>query len=230
MMTSKFKSLAFFALAISLQGCSVFMAANQPSAKNVELFNQGTLRAQLIAEFGAPANTKTRPDGTACDIFTFTQGYSGGAKATRAIAHGLADLFTLGLWEVVGTPTEAVFSGDNVSYQACYDKNDRVNSITLLTPNNDGRGRPDVGMVTDSTNTTALTPATPTAPPKQTVTAPINTEIDSSQNRTSPSVETSTSLTGGAKQKLQELEGLKKEGLISEADYQNKRKSIIKDM
>ena len=206
------------------------MAANQPSAKNVELFNQGTLRAQLIAEFGAPANTKTRPDGTTCDIFTFTQGYSGGAKATRAIAHGVADLFTLGLWEVIGTPTEAVFSGDNVSYQACYDKNDKVNSITLLTPNNDGKGRPDVGEIADSTNTTALSPRASQTYQKQSTQTDLNTAAQASTRKTTSLPETTTSLTGSSKQKLQELEGLRKEGLISESDYQSKRKLIIKEM
>lgn len=229
-MNVKSKLVIVATLAFSLQGCSVFMAANQPSAKNVELFNQGTLRAQLIAEFGAPANTKNRADGTACDIFTFTQGYSGGAKATRAIAHGVADLFTLGLWEVIGTPTEAVFSGDNVSYQACYDKNDKVNSITLLTPNNDGKGRPDVGEIADSTNTTALSPRASQTYQKQSTQTDLNTATQASTSKTTSLPETTTSLTGNSKQKLQELEGLRKEGLISESDYQSKRKLIIKEM
>ena len=226
MMNNSLKPIALFTLILSLQGCSVFMAANQPSAKNVELFNQGTMRAQLIAEFGAPANTKTRSDGTNCDIFTFTQGYSGGAKATRAIAHGVADLFTLGLWEVFGTPTEAVFSGDNVSYQTCYDKNDKVNSVTLLTPNNDGKGRPDVGVVTDPTNTTPLSPQTYSRQSPQT---DLNTVTATPASKPTASTET-TPLTGNSKQKLQELEGLRKEGLISDSDYQSKRKLIIKEM
>lgn len=191
------------------------MAANQPSAKNVELFNQGTLRTQLIAEFGAPANTKKNPDGTTCDIFTFTQGYSGGAKATRAIAHGIADLFTLGLWEVIGTPTEAILSGDNVSYQACYNNDESVTKIVLLTPGNDGKGRPDVGPTYD-----------PTQPPTQQHPMSSSAKIEPSQNAQTISI----TLAGPTRQKLIELEALRKEGLISETDFQIKRKSVLDQM
>lgn len=204
-------------IAATATGCSVFMAANQPSAKNVELFNQGTLRAQLIAEFGAPANTKKNPDGTACDIFTFTQGYSGGAKATRAIAHGLADVFTLGLWEVIGTPTEAILSGDNVSYQACYNKDDVVTKITLLTPGNDGKGRPDVGQTYDPTQSPAQKQELqPTSPPST---------VESKQTE-----QTIITVRGSTREKLIELEALRKEGLINESDFQEKRKSILNQM
>ena len=35
------------------------------------------------------------------------QGYRKGVKVARAIGHGAADVMTLGLWEVVGRPTEA---------------------------------------------------------------------------------------------------------------------------
>lgn len=196
-----------------LGGCSVFMAANQPSEKNVSLFNQGTLRTQLISEFGAPSNTKKNPDGTTCDIFTFTQGYSGGAKATRAIAHGLADIFTLGLWEVIGTPTEAILSGDNVSYQACYNKDDSVTKIVLLTPGNDGKGRPDVGLTYD---------------PTQPVTH--QQQLSKQSNIGPEEKNTSTVMTGSTKDKLMELDALRKEGLVSDSDYQLKRKSILNQL
>jgi hypothetical protein len=39
---------------------------------------------------------------------------------------------TLGLWEVVGTPAEAVFSGDEMAFQVSYDKDDRVDQVTVL--------------------------------------------------------------------------------------------------
>ena len=35
-------------------GCSVFMAANQPSKKNLDLISVGTPKAMLITEFGTP--------------------------------------------------------------------------------------------------------------------------------------------------------------------------------
>lgn len=113
------------------QGCSVFMAAKQPDRLNVELFKVGTPRSMLLAEFGLPVVSEER-DGKKYEIFKFVQGYSSGAKAGRAVFHGAADVFTLGLWEVVGTPTEGVFDGNEMAYEVSYDKDNKIDGITLL--------------------------------------------------------------------------------------------------
>ncbi|SFO06247.1 hypothetical protein [Nitrosospira briensis] len=112
-------------------GCSVFMAAKQPDKKNVGLFQIGTPRVMLLGEFGAPAMSEIR-NGRKYEIFKFVQGYSTGAKAGRALFHGAADVMTLGLWEVVGTPTEAVFSGDEMAFEVSYDQNDRIDQVTTI--------------------------------------------------------------------------------------------------
>jgi len=85
----------------------------------------------LLAELGQPTATETR-DGRKVDVFSFTQGYSKPAKAARAVFHGVADVFTLGLWEVVGTPTEAVFDGTKIGLKVTYDGNDRVENVVDL--------------------------------------------------------------------------------------------------
>ena len=66
------------------------------------------------------------------EIYRFVDGYSAGAKAGRAVFHGTADLFTLGLWEAIGTPTEGIFNGDEMAYEVSYDENDRVDQVILL--------------------------------------------------------------------------------------------------
>jgi hypothetical protein len=116
---------------VSTFGCSVFMAAKQPGTKNVDLFKVGTPRGMLLAEFGLPTVSEVR-DGKKSEIFKFVQGYSSGAKAGRAVFHGAADVVTLGLWEIVGTPTEGVFSGDEMAYEVKYDDVDRVDQVTVL--------------------------------------------------------------------------------------------------
>ncbi|MBQ5766900.1 MAG: hypothetical protein IIV95_05700 [Burkholderiaceae bacterium] len=126
-------------LTCMLTGCSVFMAAKQPDKKNVNLFKLGTPRVQLLAEFGHPLAQDTDAKGRTCEVFAFVQGYAVASKVGRAALHGVADVFTLGLWEVVGTPTEAAFSGDRVAYQVCYDKSNKVNEVMLLTEYN-GKG------------------------------------------------------------------------------------------
>lgn len=122
---------ALLILLMSISGCSVFMAAKQPEKKDVSLLKEGTSRAMLISEFGAPLISEYR-DGKRFEIFKFTQGYSTGAKAGRAFLHGAANVVTLGLWELVGTPTEITFSGDDMAFQVRYDENDIVDEIVLI--------------------------------------------------------------------------------------------------
>ncbi|RKL59378.1 hypothetical protein CKN54_09050, partial [Acinetobacter baumannii] len=38
---------------LSMSGCAVFMAGNQPSKKNLNVLNPGSSRNYVIAEFGA---------------------------------------------------------------------------------------------------------------------------------------------------------------------------------
>lgn len=128
------KLLAMFLFAWILlfsSGCSVFMAAHQPDKKNIDLFSVGTPRNTLLAEFGPPAVSETR-DGKKHEIFRFKQGYSTGAKVGRTIFHGVADVFTIGLWEVVGTPAELVFHGDEMAFEVTYDNDDNVDQVTAL--------------------------------------------------------------------------------------------------
>ena len=112
-------------------GCSVYMAAKQPNEKNLEVFSVGTPRSLVLAEIGQPQASEMK-NGTRVDVFSFVQGYSKGAKAGRAFFHGAADVFTLGLWEVVGTPTEAIFTGEKVAYEVTYNASDKVEKVVTL--------------------------------------------------------------------------------------------------
>ncbi len=113
------------ALLLAVSGCSVFMAVHQPSKKNLAVLQPGTPRAELLAELGRPRSTRLI-DLQRSDLFEFTQGYSKEAKVGRAFAHGTIDLATSGLWELAGTPTEAIFSGKRMSFEVTYDDQDRV--------------------------------------------------------------------------------------------------------
>lgn len=104
-----------------LPGCSVYMAANQPDAKNLDLLVEGTPRHEVLIEFGEPVVSETR-EGHLYDLFSFTQGYSDNARTGRALLHGTASVLTLGIWEVVGTPTEALLDGADMAYQVKYDE------------------------------------------------------------------------------------------------------------
>ncbi|MGO9175648.1 MAG: hypothetical protein ACLQED_05830 [Desulfobaccales bacterium] len=129
-------------LLVLVTGCSVVMATQQPGRKDLSVLSKGVERSRVIAELGSPLITDV-VDGKKQDVFAFKQGYSTGAKAGRAVFHGVADVFTLGLWEVVGTPVEAVFHGSEVKVRVLYDKDDKVDSILTYA----GKGKVDEATV-----------------------------------------------------------------------------------
>jgi hypothetical protein len=49
-------------------------------------------------------------------------------SAGRAVAHGVLDVLTLGIWEIVGTPVEAI-QGKKNQLTIYYDSNNRVMAI-----------------------------------------------------------------------------------------------------
>lgn len=118
-------------LCLFLQGCSVYMAATQPDKKDISLFKVGTPRGLLLAEFGLPVYEEEK-EGMRVEIYKFNKGYSGGAKAGRAVFHGVADVFTWGLWEVIGTPTEMTADGKDMAYQVTYDEKDKIKEVVKL--------------------------------------------------------------------------------------------------
>jgi hypothetical protein len=118
-------------LAVSASGCSVAMAAHQPSRKETELLTPGVPRNLVLAELGAPVSSDTK-DGKRVEVFSFVQGYRKGVRVGRTIGHATADVLTLGLWEVAGTPTEAVLDGTKVAFEVTFDANDKVEKVVPL--------------------------------------------------------------------------------------------------
>ncbi len=116
---------------ICFSGCSVVMATKQPGYKDLSVLDSGHRRADVVAELGTPLLTEEK-DGKKVDIFAFTQGYSKGNKVGRAVFHGVADVFSFGLWEVVGTPTEAIANGKEMKVEVTYDQDDKVEKVNYL--------------------------------------------------------------------------------------------------
>jgi hypothetical protein len=115
-------------LMFTLTGCSVFMAAQLPDKKNLEVFAPGVPRQMVLAEMGLPASYEDL-NGVRSEVYKFRQGYSQPAKISRAVFHGAADIMTVGLWEVVATPTEYVFSGTDMLVRVTYNRYERVDSV-----------------------------------------------------------------------------------------------------
>ncbi len=131
MKTGRYALSVFLALVLVSPGCAVYMAANQPDKKDVSVLQEGTHRGRVLAELGQPVSSEQR-GGRRVDYFSFVQGYSDGAKAGRAVFHAAADVVTLGLWEVLGTPIEAVADGKEVQVEVLYDNDDNVEQVKAL--------------------------------------------------------------------------------------------------
>jgi hypothetical protein len=116
---------------LSASGCAAFKATQQPGKKNLSVLTQGTPRTHLIAELGPPMWSEERR-GVTTDVFVFKQGYTKGAKASRAFVHGAADVVTGGLWEVIGIPAETLADGTDVKVQVVYDSARNVKDIEII--------------------------------------------------------------------------------------------------
>lgn len=142
---------------LSSSGCSVFMAAAGKREPNLSMITIGAHRAEVELQLGSPRTTVAHEGG---DYRTDTYEYELGNEpsAGRAVAHGVMDLLTLGLWEVVGTPVEA-FRGEKRDIVITYSLDDRVVGINR-PPSAVAQGQP--ATYTTKPNTVA-TPAR--APP-----------------------------------------------------------------
>ena len=115
----------------AILGCSVYMATTQPDEKDLSVLKEGTPRSHVIAALGAPIFSGEK-EGRKVDVFVFKQGYSRGSKAGRALLHGVFDVFTLGLWEVIGTPIESVASGTPTRVEVTYDEEERLKTAQVI--------------------------------------------------------------------------------------------------
>lgn len=112
-------------LAITLTGCSVAMALHGREDVNLAALKIGQPREEVILILGQPSKTMTTETGVT-DVFIVEKGNA--PSAGRAIGHGIADVFTFGLWEVIGTPIEG-FSSSKQQITIKYDKENKVTNL-----------------------------------------------------------------------------------------------------
>ena len=123
------------AAVLSLSGCAVHMAANAQNRKDIKVLSVGNHRDLLLAELGNPVVEQRDADGNRYDIFKFIKGFSGGEKFFHAAGHGVMDVAALGLWEVIGTPSESMSQQNEIQVKVTYDKDDIVTKIVPLKDN-----------------------------------------------------------------------------------------------
>jgi hypothetical protein len=123
-------ALLFVALLATLTetGCSIYKAASQPPPADLTGIGVGTPRGQLIAKLGAPKFSDTDPEGQKQDTFEFDSGFHSASKV-RIIPYLAADVFTLGLAELILWPLEmTVMDKAKCVGMATYDPTQKVNA------------------------------------------------------------------------------------------------------
>jgi outer membrane protein assembly factor BamE (lipoprotein component of BamABCDE complex) len=119
--------IAFF----QSSGCSVYMEATRPTPVVLDEYQVGQSRDSVLERLGAPESSAKESDGANCDFYKlYTKGYGAGGKIPIAVAEGAADVFTLGLAEVLLTPAEGVTKNEQHPVAVCYkdDKLVRINT------------------------------------------------------------------------------------------------------
>src|SRR5262245_45309161 len=114
-------------------GCGVYMAFTQPPRVDTESLNEGGMPRDVVIErLGSPKSSVKNVDGSREDTFEYYEGSSSGWKVGRGIFHLVADFFSIGLWELVATPTEYGLRGEKFTAQADFDNTDRLTSFRVL--------------------------------------------------------------------------------------------------
>ena len=122
-------------LIILSSGCSVGMAMVGKKEPNLGAVQVGATRGEVELQLGNAISSVTTEEGRRVDLYEYEIGNepSGG----RAIGHAVMDLLTLGVWEIIGTPIEAV-QGKKYQISIAYGPDDRVlainKPITSLPP------------------------------------------------------------------------------------------------
>ena len=114
-------------LCFLLTGCSVFMAASGHREPNLGAFGVGSTRGQVEQQMGPPKMSLTLDRGRRQDLYEYV--LDGERSPGRAIGHGIMDVLTLGLWELIGTPIEVANLGEVKQLRVTYGADGKVVSL-----------------------------------------------------------------------------------------------------
>jgi hypothetical protein len=109
-----------------LSGCSVGMAVAGKETPNLAACRVGATQADIQAELGRPTSSRVLENGD--NVCTYAYEVGNDPSAGRAVLHGGMDVLTFGLWELVGTPAEAM-QGQKYEMTVTYDAEGNAKAI-----------------------------------------------------------------------------------------------------
>ena len=120
-----------------LGGCSVVLATQGATFKDVDLLQAGTKRTQVVEEFGLPLRSERTDDGGRFDYYRVRQGSPAALRLGRAAGYAMANFLTFGAWELIGSDVEReVATSDAIDVRVTYrqatgGKSDSVSAIHI---------------------------------------------------------------------------------------------------
>lgn len=118
---------ALLALQLSMSACAVGMAASGEETPDVTVCQLGADRETIEAELGSPKSVDLDEQGNTTCTYEYEVGDD--PSTGRAVYHAGMDVLTLGLWELVGTPVEAM-QGDKYEMTVVYGPDGKAKEIT----------------------------------------------------------------------------------------------------
>jgi len=105
------------------------MEANRPDPVDLTQFSRGQKKIDVVSAIGAPS--ASAPDGPLnCDVYKlYTRGPQPLGKAAIAAGEVVADVFTIGLAEVIFTPVEAGTKNVKHTVLFCFDADNKLASV-----------------------------------------------------------------------------------------------------
>jgi hypothetical protein len=121
-------------LCLLLGGCSVAMSSNRTTYKGDPAMIQVGAERQLIeSTFGPPNMTASLGEGKTKAIYKIDPDAATAGGRNAAIAGNVvADILTLGLWEIVATPIEISAQDKFTNYIVVYTADQRIESVETV--------------------------------------------------------------------------------------------------
>jgi len=125
------RGVALVATCVALAGCSVWMSANRQSYKgDPAVIQVGADRARIEAALGPPHSLVSLPDGRARAVYKLDPNAADAALKGAATGFNfVADVVTIGLWEVVATPVELASADKIINFLITYGTDNKVESL-----------------------------------------------------------------------------------------------------
>lgn len=117
-----------------LSGCSAVMAGKRSTYKgDPKILTIGQTRMVVESTLGVPDMSSPLDGGKQRVIYRMDpDAHTRGARNAAVAGHIVADVLTLGLWEIAGTPAELAAQDEIHNYIVTYDASGVIESVEVL--------------------------------------------------------------------------------------------------